>query len=167
MSNSRKKTAEKFQQESFDTGKSHESFGQPADGREVTGLLLVGAAAALGFAAFWLSQRVVVSTPSQVIVKTGMGIRDMRIVRTAVRLPFQRAMTLSVAPRTITVHVDAMSRGRIPFRLPLMCTVAPSEDPVALQRFAKLMSEKGDHGLEETVAGIIQGLFSISSPCSY
>ena len=70
-------------------------------------------------------------------------------------LPFQQTLLMSVAPVTLHINVDSMSKGRIPFRLPLVLTVGP--DPKNLDRYARLMVEKGQKGLEETISGIVQG----------
>jgi flotillin len=121
-------------------------------------MLMIAGAVALAGAAYWISRRVVISSPSQIVVKTGLGIADLSISRTAVQWPFQKAALMSVAPRTVFVQVDAMSRGRIPFKLPIVLTIAPKfDDEASLARFARLMHEKGDEGLEKTVSGIVQG----------
>jgi flotillin len=122
---------------------------------ELTGALLMASAAALAGVGLWLTSRVVVSSPSQFVVKTGLGIQDLKIVKTALRLPFQQTLLMSVAPVTLHINVDSMSKGRIPFRLPLVLTVGP--DPKNLDRYARLMVEKGQKGLEETISGIVQG----------
>jgi flotillin len=121
-------------------------------------LLLVAGALVVGGIGFWISRRVVISSPSQFVVKTGLAISDLTISRTAVQWPFQKAALMSVAPRTVFVQVDSMSRGRIPFKLPIVLTIAPKfDDHASLTKFARLMLEKGDEGLEKTVAGIVQG----------
>jgi flotillin len=121
-------------------------------------MLMVAGAVVVGGLAYWISRRVVISSPSQFVVKTGLGISDLAISRTAVQWPFQKAALMSVAPRTVFVQVDSMSRGRIPFKLPIVLTIAPKfDDQASLVRFARLMHEKGDEGLEKTVSGIVQG----------
>jgi len=117
---------------------------------------LVGATALCGLGAF-AALRYKVAGPSEYIVRTGLGIKDLSIQKKALQLPFQTAKMISIAPTTFPIEVDAMSAQRIPFGMPSVWTIGPRNDHASLENYARLLSDKGTMGLEETVTGVIHG----------
>lgn len=106
-----------------------------------------------GFAAF----RYKISSPSEYIVKTGLGISEISIRKKTMVWPFQRYRKMSIAPITFPIEVDAMSEQRIPFRMPSVWTIGPKNEMEPLENYAKLLIDKGSDGMQETVEGVIQG----------
>ena len=120
--------------------------------------MVVGGAVALGGAAYFVGSRIFVSAPHQYIVKTGLGVRDLHVAKTAFRLPFQQCSMLSVEPSTFTISIDSMSRERISFRMPTSWSIGPDwRTTEALERYARLMAEKAPAEVDRTVSGVIQG----------
>jgi flotillin len=109
---------------------------------------LVGSAALI-------ARRYKVSTASQYLVRTGLGIKNIKISKTGFLFPFQRYNFVDVSPITFDVEVDAMSSERIPFRMPTVWTIAP--DTERLVNYAQLLSEKSHTDMVDTIRGVIQG----------
>lgn len=118
--------------------------------------LIYGGCLGAGLAAFaFLRYRV--AGPTEYIVRTGLGIDNIAISKKAFQLPFQTYRTLNMEPITLQIEIDAMSRQRIPFRMPSVWTLGPKSDMRALENYASLLVDKGQKGFHETVEGIIQG----------
>ena len=97
-----------------------------------------------------------VAGPSEYVVRTGLGIKDISVTKKALQLPFQTYQKMSIAPVTFPIEVDAMSSHRIPFKMPSVWTIGPIDAPEEHIKFAKLLMDKRG-GLKEHVEGIIQG----------
>ena len=117
---------------------------------------LVAGGVLLGVAGF-LTRRFKIAGPSEQIVRTGLGIKNVSVTKKAVQWPFQTANRISIEPRTFEVEIDAMSMHRIPFKMPTTWTIGPMVERNALENYAQLLSDKGDAGIHETVEGVIQG----------
>lgn len=127
-----------------------------------------------------------ISAPDEYLAVTGMSIKTVKITKAAWVLPFQRCTRFSVQPRDYAMDLQAMTKEKLQFALPVVFTVGPdvnergantmaevevSEDTVAredrgdaLVKFAMLLaqsdgSKKGDHAhhVESIVKGIIEG----------
>ena len=105
----------------------------------------------------FLMLRYKVAGPSEYVVRTGLGIKDISVTKKAIQWPFQKSMTINVEPVTFEISVDAMSSQRIPFRMPSVWTIGPKVDTLNLENYARLLSDKGTNSLRDTVAGVIQG----------
>jgi flotillin len=101
------------------------------------------------------ASRYKVSTASQYLVRTGLGIKNIKISKTGFLFPFQKHNFLDVSPITFDVEIDAMSSERIPFRMPTVWTIAP--DTERLSDYAQLLSEKNHIDMVDTIRGVIQG----------
>ncbi len=71
-------------------------------------LLGLGLTVALGF--FF---RYKVASPSQYIVKTGLGINDLTIAKKTFVFPFQRYSFLDITPKNYTFNLHAMSNEKM------------------------------------------------------
>lgn len=99
-----------------------------------------------------------IATPSQYIVITGGGIRDVKLCKKAMVWPWQRHFRFELGPRNYTTHLLAMSQEKLEFTLPAVFTIGPKDEPTALIRYAKLLSSKvKDQDLEELIKGVIEG----------
>lgn len=59
-----------------------------------------------------------VCTPSQYLVKTGLGIADMEVARKTLQWPLQEVRTYNMNPLNYTFQLNNMSSEMVPFRLP-------------------------------------------------
>jgi len=98
-----------------------------------------------------------VAGPSQYLVRTGLGIKDIKVSKKGIQWPLQTITMINVEPVTFDIEVDAMSKQRIPFKMPSVWTIGPKVDNNSLEKYSRLLSEKGESALQETVAGVIQG----------
>jgi len=114
------------------------------------GVVVVGATS-------WAASRFKVAGPSQYVVRTGLGIKDISVTKKAVQWPFQTVTYISLEPVTFPIEVDAMSAQRIPFRMPSVWTIGPRNDLTALTNYARLFVDKRANGIREAVEGVIQG----------
>jgi len=105
----------------------------------------------------WAASRFKVAGPSQYVVRTGLGIKDISVTKKAVQWPFQTVRYISLEPVTFPIEVDAMSAQRIPFRMPSVWSVGPRNEKSALENYARLLSDKRANGIRETIEGVIQG----------
>jgi flotillin len=112
---------------------------------------------AVGAAAF-LTSRYHTAPSWQLLVKTGLGVTDMVIAKTAVQLPFQQVHRLSLPPLSVPVSVAAMTTERLEFLLPAQLSVGPSPDDESLQRrYARLMLDKSEGDVERMVREVVEG----------
>lgn len=120
-------------------------------------LAKVAAVGAVCAAVGFIATRYRVAGSTEYIVRTGLGIKDISITKQAFQFPFQKCKILNMEPITFDIEVDAMSKQRIPFRMPSVWTIGPRNDMTSLQNYSRLLIDKGQRGLRETVEGIIQG----------
>lgn len=104
-----------------------------------------------------MATRYRVAGPAEYIVRTGLKIPDVAIDKHAIQWPFQTYRRLNMSPSTLSVEVDAMSKERIPFKMPSVWTIGPQDNPESLKKYSRLMIEKDHAHLRDTVVGIIQG----------
>ncbi len=96
-----------------------------------------------------------ISSPSQVIARTGMGIPDLQISKHGLQYPFQRVKVLDISPKSFHVDVETMSEEKLQFKLPFALTLEP--DPDALTVFAKKFPDGLGYNTNELVEDIIAG----------
>lgn len=118
---------------------------------------------------------------------TGAGIKTIKITKSAWVLPFQRCQRFSIHPLDYSLSLQAMTREKLQFLLPVVFTVGPDcnqrgtlagqvdaddihDNPEdhgdALTKYAMLLAEENDkgeknltrgHHIENIVKGIIEG----------
>jgi flotillin len=120
-------------------------------------LIKVGMATCAAAALVAVAMRVKISGPSQYVVRTGLGIRDISVTKNNIQWPFQKAHMMSIEPVTFPIEVDAMSIQRIPFRMPSVWTIGPKNEQKSLENYARLLMDKGNNGVHDTMQGVIQG----------
>lgn len=126
-----------------------------------------------------------IAAPDEYLAITGMGVKSVKITKAAWVWPFQRCVRFSVQPRDYAMNLQAMTKEKLQFMLPVVFTVGPyvktreglptdggaeDADDVrlhpddALTRFAMLLANTGSakaerdpHFLENIVKGIIEG----------
>ena len=105
----------------------------------------------------YLASRYRVANPTEYIVRTGIGIRDIAISKQAIQFPLQTCRTLSMEPRPYSVEIDAMSKQRIPFKMPSTWTIGPDPERENLLKFARLLINKDENELQKVIEGVIHG----------
>ncbi|KAI1165914.1 hypothetical protein F5B18DRAFT_134679 [Nemania serpens] len=126
-----------------------------------------------------------VAAPDQYLAITGMNIKNVLITKAAWVWPFQRCNRFSVQPHDYGMNLQAMTKEKLQFLLPVVFTIGPDvnarganskflEGPQtgvhahdedrgdALMKYAMLLAdssekEKGTVYLENIVKGIIEG----------
>lgn len=66
-----------------------------------------------------------VSDANSYVVVTGAGIEDVRIVKKAFVMPFQRANVISISPFDFEITLQAMTIEKLNFSLPAVFTIGP------------------------------------------
>ncbi|KAF4624887.1 hypothetical protein G7Y89_g13281 [Cudoniella acicularis] len=124
-----------------------------------------------------------IASPDEYLAITGAGIKAVKITKSAWIWPFQRCQRFSIQPHDYSMNLQAMTREKLQFLLPVVFTVGPNvmkesnapnphHDPDhpapdgsdALLQYAMLLAEgeekkgvsKGQH-IENIVKGIIEG----------
>lgn len=129
------------------------------------------------FAVGWLASRYKVSESDQYLVRTGLGIADLNIRKTAILWPFQKSRFLNIAPKNYSFNLQAMSSEKMEFVLPGVFTIGPKTDYESLEKFSKMLlsraelpaTEPGhDHlaasdSLDAIIKGILEGEVRIRS----
>ncbi|KAJ9702689.1 hypothetical protein PVL29_004425 [Vitis rotundifolia] len=101
-----------------------------------------------------------VASPSEYLVITGVGIKDIKLAKKAWVVPGQSCSVFDVSPVNYTFEVQAMSAEKLPFILPAVFTIGPRvDDEPSLLKYAKLISphDKLSNHVKELVQGIIEG----------
>lgn len=125
-----------------------------------------------------------VSAPDEYLAITGMSIKTVKITKAAWVLPFQRCTRFSVQPRDYAMDLQAMTKEKLQFALPVVFTVGPDvnqrgantnlevevdDDAIAredrgdsLMKYAMLLAQSDakaqqSHHVESIVKGIIEG----------
>ncbi|KAI9154934.1 flotillin domain-containing protein [Paramyrothecium foliicola] len=66
-----------------------------------------------------------VSAPDEYLAITGMGIHTVKITKAAWVFPFQRCKRFSVRPHDYAMNLQAMTKEKLQFLLPVVFTVGP------------------------------------------
>ena len=66
-----------------------------------------------------------VAAPDEYLAITGMGIKSVRITKATWVLPFQRCMRFSVQPHDYAMNLQAMTKEKLQFLLPVVFTIGP------------------------------------------
>ncbi|KAN0119656.1 putative Flotillin-like protein 1 [Hyaloscypha variabilis] len=66
-----------------------------------------------------------VATPDEYLAITGAGVKTLKIVKSAWVLPFQRCQRFSIQPKDFSMNLQAMTREKLQFLLPVVFTVGP------------------------------------------
>lgn len=117
------------------------------------GLATLGTAGLLAF-------RYKVCNPDQILVRTGLGIKDMSVTKKGLHWPFQNSSFVSLSPMTFGFDLHNMSSEKVEFKLPIVFTIAPinpSDDLEGFKKYANYMINMGQEETEIAIGGIIEG----------
>jgi flotillin len=67
-----------------------------------------------------------IAAPDEYLAITGMGIKSVKIVKSSWVWPFQRCMRFSVRPHDYAMNLQAMTKEKLQFLLPVVFTIGPS-----------------------------------------
>lgn len=105
----------------------------------------------IGSASIFLIARFKIAKPNQYLIRTGLGISDIRVSKTGFQWPLQRFDFLDMQPKTYTFDLKAMSFEKIDFTLPAVFTIGPKNDPESLVKYARLVASKNISNDDDTV----------------
>ncbi|KAM7204235.1 Flotillin-like protein 1 [Naviculisporaceae sp. PSN 640] len=66
-----------------------------------------------------------IAAPDEYLAITGMGVKSVKITKAAWVWPFQRCVRFSVQPRDYAMNLQAMTKEKLQFMLPVVFTVGP------------------------------------------
>lgn len=77
-----------------------------------------------------------ISGANQYLIRTGLGIADMKVSKKGFQLPFQKYEFINMNPRNYEFNLHSMSSEKIEFELPGVFTIGPQDDPKSLINYA-------------------------------
>jgi flotillin len=86
-----------------------------------------------------------VSEADEYLVITGANIEDVRVVKKAFVLPWQKVARISVTPMDFSLNLQAMSIEKLQFALPAVFTIGPDNKPDALKKYSLLLSGAAEY----------------------
>lgn len=98
--------------------------------------------------------------PSEYLVITGVGIKDMKIVKKGWIFPGQSCTIIDISPVNYTFTVEAMTREKLQFGVPAVFTIGPRwQDMESLLKYAKIIAsnDKSSNHVKNLVLGVIEG----------
>lgn len=103
-----------------------------------------------------------VAAPNEYLVITGAGIDDVLVVKKRWVHPFgfQKCRVICLNPFDLEIEIQATSKEKLSFLLPVVLTVGPDEHPENLVKYAKTLTGLPDQGRRECqriVRGIVEG----------
>lgn len=107
-----------------------------------------------------------VSDANSYLVITGGGIHDVKIVKKAWILPWQKCNKITISPFDFEITLQAMTIEKLNFSLPAVFTIGPDDTLESLSKYAKILTgSPGSHGatspgrdhVQQIVKGIIEG----------
>jgi len=103
--------------------------------------------------------RVHISKSNQYVVMTGLGIKDIKISKSAFQFPFQKYAYVDLIPKNYSFNLHAMSNQKMEFILPGVFTIGPRDNIDDLKKYAKYLSENNEenNSTDELIQGVIEG----------
>ena len=121
-----------------------------------TETFIVGGVIATGALAAFTMSRYKIAKPSEMLIRTGMGINDIKITKQGWLWPFQLYEFISLEPKNYSVELIAMSSEKLSFKLPGVFTIGPKNEQEALIKYARTLSDKSKN-VDTVIKGIIEG----------
>ena len=115
--------------------------------------IMVGSASLVGFACY----RYKVSNPNQYLVRTGLGITDIKISKQGFQFPFQRCKFISMGPRDYIFDLYAMSNEKISFVLSGAFVIAPKNNKEALIKYLLYIEDSDLETQRLVILDILEG----------
>lgn len=110
--------------------------------------------AAVAISTSFLYSRYKIATPNQYLVKTGLGIDDIKIYKKTIVWPGQSLTVIGMHPENYEFQLSALSIEKIPFILPGFFTIGPKDDSESLTKYVRFLGGKDIH---QMILGILEG----------
>ena len=78
------------------------------------------------------------------VVITGGGVQDVKIVKKAWVWAWQKQAKISISPFDFEITLQAMTIEKLQFSLPAVFTIGPDDTPLALRKYAMLLTGNAD-----------------------
>ncbi len=98
-----------------------------------------------------------VAEPNQYLVKTGININNMEIIKSGIKYPLQKINYLSLEPYNYIFTLEAMTCEKLEFLIPCVFTIGPKDIPKELEKYSKFLNEKSHEDIQNIIKGIIEG----------
>lgn len=108
----------------------------------------------------FIGSRYRVCKPEQMMIRTGLGIKDMLISKKGIQWPLQKYFMTNMTPTTHSFNLHNMSNEKVEFKLPVIftiCPIHPSYDKEGFERYVRYMNDVDDDAFHDTLAGMIDG----------
>jgi flotillin len=117
-----------------------------------------------GFLAF-AAHRYKVSNADQYLIRTGLGIRDIKVSKQGFQWPFQTYKFIDMRPNNYSFDLQAMSSEKLEFILPGVFTVGPKDDSDSLIKYARFLvgGDANDKHIDSLIRGILEGEVRLES----
>jgi len=119
-----------------------------------TKTLTIGVPVALTGISVALYHRYKVSKPDEYLVKTGLGIKDIKISKTGFLFPFQKYKFINMAPKNYKFSLNSMSKEKLEFVLPGVFTIGPKNDIDKLNDYVRFLENSDASNI---INGILEG----------
>lgn len=119
--------------------------------------LALGTLGLVGWIGYKASNRYIVSSPTEYVLKTGVGIPGVKISKNAFVFPFQNYRILDITPKNYKFTVCAMTQEKMEFQLPGVFTIGPYNDLIKLNDFSERLATVEPKKMDELINGIIEG----------
>jgi len=117
----------------------------------------IGAGAMIAFVA----KRFVIAAPTEVVVKTGLGIIGVNVSKKSLQLPLQRSFIVSMMPRTVHLSIAAKTKDFMPFNLPVEIVIRP--DSTNLTTYVSRLAAMTDVNLRQLVVSSVEGIVRVQT----
>ncbi|KAK0666597.1 hypothetical protein QBC41DRAFT_325395 [Cercophora samala] len=87
-----------------------------------------------------------IAAPDEYLAITGMGVKNVKITKAAWVWPFQRCMRFSVQPHDYAMNLQAMTKEKLQFLLPVVFTVGPDVNQRGANKKSKAPAAPGVSG---------------------
>lgn len=122
------------------------------------------AVAATGIVSF-AAYRYKVSNADQYLIRTGLGIRDIKVSKQGFQWPFQTYKFIDMRPNNYSFDLQAMSSEKLEFILPGVFTIGPKDYPEALIKYSRFLvgGDLNSKQIDSLIRGILEGEVRLES----
>ncbi|KAI0503182.1 hypothetical protein F5B22DRAFT_561699 [Xylaria bambusicola] len=90
-----------------------------------------------------------IAAPDEYLAITGMSIKNVHITKAAWVLPFQRCTRFSVQPHDYAMNLQAMTKEKLQFLLPVVFTIGPDVNARGANAKSVTNASSGEHAQDE------------------
>ncbi|KAI8911574.1 hypothetical protein EDD86DRAFT_264072 [Gorgonomyces haynaldii] len=99
-----------------------------------------------------------VAQANEYLVKTGLFIDGVNIVRKGFKWPGQVITRFSMTPESYSLSLHAMTVEKLEFLLPAVFTIGPEDKPESLEKYARLLANAAGQGQNDQVSELVRGI---------